>query len=145
MTTTLGLTALLTLATDQGSKHVALAQLANGRVALVTRWLRFRVVANPTPFFAAGETRSASLALWASSLAALALLSRYVERLGDPAAQLGLGVAIGGATGNLVDRLLRGAVIDFIDVKIGRWWWPTFNLADAAIALGVMTALWGMR
>jgi signal peptidase II len=53
------------------------------------------------------------------------------------AAQLGLGAAIGGATGNLLDILRRGAVVDFIDLRI----WPVFNVADALIFVGVFVAL----
>ena len=56
-------------------------------------------------------------------------------------AQIGLGSAIGGATSNLYDRIRRGAIIDFIDVG----WWPVFNLADVAITLGVIMALWCIR
>ena len=44
---------------------------------------------------------------------------------------------VSGAVGNLVDRLLMGAVTDYIDVYAGAWHWPTFNLADTLIALGV--------
>jgi signal peptidase II len=51
-----------------------------------------------------------------------------------------LGLVIGGALGNLVDRLIRhhgGAVIDFIDLR----WWPVFNLSDASITVGVLLAV----
>jgi signal peptidase II len=51
-----------------------------------------------------------------------------------------LGLIIGGALGNLVDRLVRhhaGAVIDFVDLR----WWPVFNVADAAITVGVVVAV----
>lgn len=44
---------------------------------------------------------------------------------------------IGGAIGNLIDRLLFGHVIDFLDVYYGEWHWPAFNIADSAIVLGV--------
>ncbi|MDF1792390.1 MAG: signal peptidase II [Thalassobaculaceae bacterium] len=49
----------------------------------------------------------------------------------------GLGAVIGGAVGNVVDRVLYGAVVDFIDVHYGGWHWPAFNIADSAITLGV--------
>ena len=48
-----------------------------------------------------------------------------------------LALVAGGALGNIVDRVRSGAVTDFIDVHIGKAHWPTFNLADAAIVLGV--------
>ena len=49
---------------------------------------------------------------------------------------IGAALIIGGAIGNLIDRVLWGHVIDFIDWYIGRYHWPTFNLADAAITVG---------
>ncbi len=55
----------------------------------------------------------------------------------DPVARIGIGVALGGAAGNLLDHLRRGAVVDFIDIRV----WPVFNLADVAIVVGVTAAL----
>ncbi len=49
-----------------------------------------------------------------------------------------LGLVLGGALGNLWDRLALGAVLDFIDVYYGRWHWPAFNLADSAISVGAV-------
>lgn len=45
---------------------------------------------------------------------------------------------IGGALGNLFDRMVQGVVIDFIDFHVNHWHWPTFNLADTAICIGAM-------
>ena len=50
-------------------------------------------------------------------------------------------MVIGGAVGNVVDRLRLGAVVDFLDFHIGGWHWPAFNLADSAICLGVAAML----
>ncbi len=55
---------------------------------------------------------------------------------------LGLGLIIGGAAGNLIDRLLYGAVVDFLLLHAGRWQWPAFNVADSAITVGVVLLLW---
>lgn len=49
----------------------------------------------------------------------------------------GLALVLGGATGNLMDRLRHGAVFDFLDIHVDGWRWPTFNGADIAINLGV--------
>ena len=54
---------------------------------------------------------------------------------------VGIGAAVGGATGNLLDQLRRGAVVDF--VAIGRW--PAFNVADAAIVLGAGLIILSLR
>ncbi|MCE1782464.1 signal peptidase II, partial [Enterobacter hormaechei] len=45
-------------------------------------------------------------------------------------------LVIGGALGNLFDRLVHGFVVDFIDFYVGEWHWPTFNIADSAICIG---------
>jgi len=47
-------------------------------------------------------------------------------------------LVLGGALGNLIDRILYGYVIDFLDVYIGDWHWPAFNVADSAITVGVV-------
>jgi len=54
---------------------------------------------------------------------------------------LAIALIIGGAIGNLVDRLVYGHVIDFLDFYVNNWHWPAFNLADSAITLGVMLFL----
>ncbi len=61
------------------------------------------------------------------------------------AGRLALGMIAGGAVGNLVDRFRYGEVVDFLDVWIGRFHWPTFNAADSAICVGtglLMLVLW---
>ena len=57
------------------------------------------------------------------------------------AAAIALGLVIGGALGNAVDRLARGAVVDFLDFHWGELHWPAFNLADSAITIGVALML----
>jgi signal peptidase II len=52
-----------------------------------------------------------------------------------------VGLVIGGAIGNVIDRARWGAVFDFADFYIGRWHWPAFNVADAAIVVGVLALL----
>ena len=74
---------------------------------------------------------SAILIVW------LGRLSR-AERL----VAVALGLLIGGALGNVIDRILFGHVVDFIDVYYEHWHWPAFNVADSAITLGVVLILW---
>jgi signal peptidase II len=54
----------------------------------------------------------------------------------------GLGLIAGGALGNLLDRIFRGAVVDFLDFHLGRHHWPAFNLADSGISIGVALLVW---
>ena len=50
----------------------------------------------------------------------------------------GLSLVAGGAAGNLADRILHGSVVDFLHFSVGAWAWPTFNVADSAITIGVL-------
>lgn len=54
---------------------------------------------------------------------------------------ISLSLIIGGAIGNLIDRILFGHVIDFLDLYYGQWHWPAFNIADSAIFIGVVLML----
>jgi signal peptidase II len=54
---------------------------------------------------------------------------------------IAIGLIIGGAVGNVIDRLRFGGVIDFLYFHAGSWYWPAFNLADSAICLGVVAML----
>jgi signal peptidase II len=86
--------------------------------------------------------RSVLLAL----LAAGTLVAIYVGRsaLGLPAvrAQVAFGLLCGGIAGNLTDRIARGHVVDFLDFHFGRYAYPTFNVADSAICVGVAWYAW---
>ena len=55
-----------------------------------------------------------------------------------------LTLIFGGAVGNLIDRIRFGAVVDFLDVYIGSWHWPAFNVADSAITVGAILMIWEM-
>ena len=61
----------------------------------------------------------------------------WLRRAQEPLIGGAIGLVIGGAIGNVVDRLWRGAVVDFLDFHLGAWHWFAFNLADAAICIGV--------
>jgi signal peptidase II len=81
------------------------------------------------------------------SVVLLVWLARLAQQ--ERRSAIALSLILGGAVGNLVDRVLYGYVIDFIDVYYRSWHWPTFNLADSAITLGagllLLDALAGNR
>ena len=56
---------------------------------------------------------------------------------------LGLILILGGAFGNLYDRVFYGYVIDFIYLNVGQFYWPAFNIADSAISIGILLFLYG--
>jgi signal peptidase II len=68
-------------------------------------------------------------------------LVSWLSRLSDRLPGYAVGLIIGGALGNVIDRLRFGAVFDFIDFYVGDWHWPAFNLADSAISIGVVLLL----
>ena len=63
------------------------------------------------------------------------------ERAGGRTGQIGMALIIGGAVGNVLDRLTRRGVTDFIDLHIQNHHWPTFNVADSAVVIGAVLVL----
>ena len=129
--------ALLTLVADQISKYLVLYNLNPGQswnpVASLTSWASITHVTNTGAAFGLFPDRGSFFVVIAVIVVAAIIF--YYRHL--PAGQwwikVSLGLQLGGALGNLLDRLRLGYVIDFIDFKI----WPVFNLADSAIVIGV--------
>ncbi|HEX7124772.1 MAG TPA: signal peptidase II [Thermodesulfobacteriota bacterium] len=82
----------------------------------------------------------------AIAVAAVAAVLAFLRKLDDRQWLLtsALALVLGGAIGNLVDRLRYGAVVDFLLVYWRDWHWPAFNVADSAISIGVVVLLWTM-
>lgn len=74
-----------------------------------------------------------------ASLAAVVALIYYLWHVdpGERGMQFALAAVLGGAAGNLIDRMVLGKVTDFIDLHWGAWHWPAFNVADSFITIGV--------
>ncbi len=90
--------------------------------------------------------RSTVLALLAGATLLAILYWRRQLGLRQPAAQQAFGLLCGGIAGNLVDRVVYGHVIDFIDLHFGAYTYPTFNIADSGICIGVFWyILWSLR
>jgi len=135
------LSALVALALDQASKAWALAALwppYSEGVALLPV-LSLRLGFN-TGFTFGMFRESAAEAVWLLVVIKLAIVGGLVWWLWCirlRAEAVGLGLVIGGALGNVLDRVRLGAVTDFVDVHHGGWHWPAFNLADVSIVFGV--------
>lgn len=88
-------------------------------------------------------------ALVIGSLLATVALGVWLMRAGNRVLAVGLGLIIGGAIGNLIDRIYWGAVVDFVHFHVGTFSWYVFNVADAAIVAGVVALLydsfWGSK
>lgn len=138
------LIAIVVLALDQISKFAALA-LLNEHVPLeVGTMLALRLGYNTGISFGmfASDSPTNQLVLIGVTALVTALMLIYALRSRDMLERAGLAAVVGGAAGNLTDRVLRGRVTDFIDFHIAQWHWPAFNLADTAICLGVMSLIW---
>lgn len=82
-----------------------------------------------------------SWVLFAIGVAAASLLLIWMIRAENRNTSFTLGLILGGAAGNLVDRYRQGAVTDFLDFYVGQWHWPAFNMADVGIVCGVTLLL----
>jgi signal peptidase II len=91
--------------------------------------------------FAAGGAGGAAWLLTLLGLAALAAVGTYFwfAPRDNRLLLFALALIVGGAVGNLLDRVVSGAVTDFIDVFLGAHHWPSFNVADSAISIGIVT------
>jgi signal peptidase II len=134
------------LALDQLSKWWAVSQLPNDPVRLVGDDIGFVVVRNTGSAFSLFQAFTPFLAVIAIVVAVF--LVRSVRRTRDTLMLVGLSLVLGGALGNLVDRLfrtpgfLKGAVVDFVHVGD----FPTFNVADSAITIGaILIVIWAVR
>jgi signal peptidase II len=121
------------VAIDQASKAAAMAAVARGHETELLPFLSIANVRNTGIAF--GAFTGASAFLIGLTIVALIGVLAYVSngRTG-PRMWVSSGLLIGGALGNLADRVRIGAVIDWVDLPL----WPTFNLADAAIVAGVL-------
>ena len=122
-----------TVAVDQATKAIAVASLDRGEEVNVFLGLDMIYVRNEGVAFGALEGGGALL-VTVISLALAGLVVYFVMNSDAPLLWLPVGLILGGALGNLADRAREGAVVDFIDPIA----WPAFNLADAAIVVGVL-------
>lgn len=92
-------------------------------------------------FFNAGAGGLNALIFSLVAAAIVVALIWWLVRVTSPFLAVAIGLIIGGAVGNVIDRLRLGAVVDFLDFHVGLWHWPAFNLADSAICVGVAAML----
>lgn len=76
-----------------------------------------------------------------TSIVALAVIGALLRKTRGLLTSFGLSLVAGGAVGNLIDRIRFGTVVDFLDLHAGAYHWPAFNVADSAITVGVILAV----
>jgi signal peptidase II len=130
---------------DQCTKLLADAMLSGHQAVVLLPFLALRKAYNYGAAFsflgdASGWQRWFFIIL---ALLVIAVLATWLRRLpaADTRVRVALVLILGGAAGNVIDRLVYGYVIDFIDVFYGSWHWPTFNVADSAISVGAAILL----
>jgi signal peptidase II len=133
--------ALLVVVLDQVAKAAVTSNLSPGEsIQVIGDWLRIVYGQNSGALF--GLFKDNALAFGLVSLAVIALIVIYHARAASSAyLTVTLALLLGGAIGNMVDRLRLGYVVDFVDVGIGTTRFYTFNVADSAISLAILLLL----
>lgn len=133
------LLALGVLIADQITKWWAQMSLPMAQAIRATDFLNWFLIYNPGAAFSFLSQESGWQRWFFTALgiiAAIVIIWLLQKNTQDRPFCLALSLILGGAIGNVLDRLLYGAVVDFIDVHYDGWHWPAFNLADSAISIG---------
>lgn len=130
---------------DQASKLAILATFQHGEYLPLTGFFNLVLAFNPGAAFSV-LADAGGWQKWLFTFLALAVSGWIIRELRQHP-ELGrvnfaLSLVMGGAIGNVIDRIAYGAVVDFLDFHVGTWHWPAFNVADSAISLGVGLLLW---
>ncbi len=133
------LLALGVLIADQITKWWAQMSLPMAQAIKVTDFLNWFLIYNPGAAFSF-LSQADGWQRWFFTVigivAAVVIIWLLQKNTHDRPFCLALSLILGGAIGNVLDRLLYGAVVDFIDVHYDSWHWPAFNIADSAISIG---------
>ena len=136
---------LLVILLDQGTKQLVEHSLALYESVPVVPFFNIVLVYNEGAAFSfLSDPGGWQRWLFAGLAVVVTLvLIAWISRLGrdDRWLAIALSLVVGGAVGNLIDRVLYGHVIDFLDFYYGQWHWPAFNVADSAIFVGVVLML----
>lgn len=129
---------------DQLSKFLVRQFLLQGQsLALVKGVFHITLIKNPGASFGIFPNKAPLFLIFSIAIIIGIIIYSIVSRPRQRGAQIALGLALGGATGNLIDRLMFGKITDFLDFKV----WPVFNIADTAVVVGLFMILsfilWG--
>jgi len=131
---------------DQLSKAAVVAHFSRGALGdreTVTSFFNLALTYNRGISFGLfnGGAGLNALVFSLAAAAIVAVLIFWLSRVGSPFLAVAIGLIIGGAVGNVIDRIRLGAVVDFLDFHAGYLHWPAFNVADSAICIGVAAML----
>lgn len=127
---------------DQITKWIISTQLSLHQLMPVTPFLSITFILNKGAAFGflsrAPEEFRGFFLIFITILAMAVVIFLYLRiEGGQILKRIPFSLILGGAIGNLIDRIMLGEVIDFIDLHLGRYHWPAFNIADSAITVGV--------
>jgi len=134
----------ITLGADQLTKHLIASRCLPGEsLPLIPSVLHLTYVQNTGAAFGLFKGQRALFLLLSLLVIAWVIREFLLRRSAlTPSLMWGYALVLGGAAGNLIDRLRLGYVVDFIDLKV----WPVFNVGDSAITIGVALLIWrGLR
>jgi len=140
-------TAITVVGLDQLSKYFVLQHFGGtacvDRREAVTAFLDLVLTCNRGMSFGLFNTgQGLSVPIFSIvAVAIVAILVFWLSRVHSDLLSSAIGLIIGGAVGNVIDRVRFGGVIDFLYFHLGSWYWPAFNLADSAICVGVLVML----
>lgn len=133
------LLAVVIVFADQLSKNWIMGELYWGQTVPVTSFFNLTLVYNKGAAFGfLNKANGWQLYLFIALAvgAAIVMLVLLRKHHAEPRLASALSLILGGAVGNVIDRLIHGHVIDFIDLYYGNLHWPAFNIADSAICIG---------
>ena len=136
------MTAFLVFLADYLTKFAAVKVLVDEPINLIGDFLKLELVFNTGAAFSLATSKTIFLSVFA--MAAAAGIFFFASRIDSTRWALALGLILGGIFGNLTDRIFRspgglqGPVVDWISFSF----WPTFNIADSGVVVGVMTIVW---
>ncbi|MDO8524903.1 MAG: signal peptidase II [Candidatus Omnitrophota bacterium] len=124
---------------DRITKIAAAGNMSSGEsISILPKIFHLTLVLNNGTAFGLMKGQNSALAAF-TLLAVIAIIFYIVTRKGlNPVVSSALGLTLGGALGNLFDRIRFGYIIDFLDFRI----WPVFNVADSAITIGMVMLAW---
>ncbi len=137
--------AALVIALDQISKYVILQIFLWGDLVKVTGFfdlVRAHNTGAAFSLFADQPGWQQGFFITVASIASAVIIYLLRQEKGSNLSKLALSLILGGALGNLIDRISHGYVVDFLSFHINSYYWPAFNIADSAITLGAVLLIW---
>lgn len=130
--------ALSVIVIDQATKYLVLQAFTEGHTTqIIPGFFNLTLVFNPGAAFGLFPNFKYFFLIFATVAIIIIFFVAYTYARNNIVLQMFLGLVVGGACGNLIDRIRIGHVVDFLDFYISSYHWPSFNIADSAICIGM--------